>query len=72
MIKETKKSKVLKHLREKGSITSIQAFELYGATRLSGIIFDLKKEGYNIKTKDTDAVDRYGNKCTFANYILVE
>ena len=53
--------KVLKHLQEKGSITSWEAITLYRATRLSGIIFNLREEGYNIESKriesDTNAVD---------------
>ncbi len=70
--KETKKvmrvdktSKVLDHLKEHGSITSLEAFELYGATRLSAIIFNLKHKGYEIKTADEVCVDSYGHKCNF-------
>lgn len=70
-MKTTKKSLVLKHLQEYGSITSLQAYDLYGATRLSSIIFDLKKEGHNIMTKDLNTLDHLGNKCTFANYMLI-
>ena len=70
--KTTKTSEVLKHLKVKGSITSLEAFELYGATRLSAIIFQLRKAGYNIKTDDATCIDRYGHKCNFAKYVLVE
>ena len=41
---------VLKHLEEHGSITSWDAIQLYSATRLSGIIFTLKEQGYVIET----------------------
>lgn len=70
--KTTKSSEVLKHLKVKGSITSLEAFELYGATRLSAIIFELRKKGYNIKTKDGTCIDRYGHRCNFAKYVLIE
>ena len=71
-VKPTKKSEVLKHLKVKGSITSLEAIELYGATRLSAIIFNLRKEGHNIKTTDCVCKDRYGHTCNYAKYILVE
>lgn len=61
----TKKEKVLNHLKEHGHITSMESFELYNATRLSGIIFNLKKEGYII-----DTIDRKGKDCVYADYVL--
>lgn len=70
--KTTKSSEVLKHLKVRGSITSLEAFELYGATRLSAIIFELRKKGYNIKTTDSTCIDRYGHRCNFAKYVLIE
>lgn len=70
-IVKSKKQRVLEHLKEHGSITSWQAIEMYGATRLSSIIFDLKKEGYNIVTRDTHGADRYGNRNTYATYVLL-
>lgn len=60
----TKKDKVLNYLIENGHITSIESFELFKATRLSGIIFNLKKEGYII-----DTIDRKGNDCVYAEYV---
>jgi hypothetical protein len=71
-VKRTKAGDVLTHLKVKGSITSLEAFELYGATRLSAIIFDLRKKGYNIETTDGTCIDRYGHRCNYARYVLVE
>lgn len=70
--KVTKTSEIIKHLKVKGSITSLEAFELYGATRLSAIIFELRRKGFEIKTEDATCVDRYGHKCSYAKYVLVE
>lgn len=67
-----KTEKVLAHLEKHGSITSLEAIELYGATRLSAIIFMLRKRGYNIETIDTPFVDRFGTKSTYGKYILKE
>ena len=68
--KITKLQKVLEHLQQNGTITSIEAIELYGATRLSDIIFNLRKRGYNIETKMIETIDRYGNPCYYGKYIF--
>ena len=39
---------ILWHLKKYGSITSYEAIKEYGATRLSAIIFNHRKDGYNI------------------------
>jgi hypothetical protein len=44
----TKTGKVLQHLKRCGKITSWEAITLYRATRLSGIIYNLKEYGYDI------------------------
>lgn len=67
----TKKEKVLKHLQTYGTITSWQAFQEYGATRLSGIIFELRKEGYTISTNESSGVDCCGNRSNYATYKLI-
>lgn len=71
-VKKNKTNAVLKHLKVMGSITSMEAFELYGATRLSAIIFSLRKKGYNIETNDGTCIDRFGHRCNFAKYTLIE
>ena len=68
--RQTKTNYVLSHLEKNGSITSWDAIQKYGATRLSAIIFNLRKRGYIIETKTELTKDRYGNTCQFANYIL--
>ena len=71
MEKTTQSSAVLHHLRTVGSITSKEAFELYGATRLSGLIFNYKKHNINIVTEMWETTNRYGNKVRYAKYIYV-
>ena len=49
--KVSKQEKVLKHLKTLGSITPLEALELYGSFRLGAlIIFNLRKEGHDIET----------------------
>ena len=62
MAKVNKTQLVLKHLKEKGNITSWEAIQKYGATRLSAIIFNLKDKGYEINTLMIDGKDRFGNE----------
>lgn len=71
-MKKSQRELILEHLKRYGTLTSMQAIELYGATRLSGIIFTLRKEGYNITTLDTSIKDRYGTRKTIATYKLLD
>ena len=69
---ETHYDRVLKHLKDFGSITSLEAFQDYGITRLSATIYDLRKDGYIIHSQDVSCINRYGKKVYFAKYILME
>lgn len=66
-----KTNEVLNYLKKNKEITSRQAIELFTATRLSRIIYDLRCKGYNIITKKEECVDRYGNTCYFARYVYL-
>lgn len=61
---------VLNHLESGRSITSFEAFEAYGATRLSAIIFNLRNRGYDISSTDKEEKDRFGNDTRFVEYRL--
>lgn len=67
--KVTKRGLVLQHLQTHGSITTWQACQYYNATRLSAIIFDLRKMGYNIESEKWYAKDLNGNTMTYCVYI---
>lgn len=69
-MEQTHYDRVLKHLTDFGSITSLEAFKDYGITRLSAIIYDLRKDGYNISSQKISCKNRYGKVVYFANYIL--
>lgn len=62
---DTQKNLVLNHLRNENDITPIEALNKFGAFRLAAIIFDLKKEGYDIQTN----IIQNGGK-RYANYKL--
>lgn len=64
---ETKTKKVMEHLLNIGNITSWEAIELYRATRLSGIIFNLRHH-YNMNII-SEVIDKSSNA---VKYILVD
>jgi len=69
--KVTKLGLVKAHLLKHKSITSLEAIEKYSATRLSAIIFTLRKKGFGIVTKDVTIKDRFNNNCVYGKYVLV-
>jgi len=60
---------ILWHLKTYGSITSYEAIKEYGATRLSAIIFNHRKEGYDIDSLPLTKKTRFGRNTTIAKYI---
>ena len=69
---KNQKEAVLYHLKQFQTITSLEAIKEYGATRLSGIIFQLRKDGYNIQSLPFVRKNRFGNTVTLAKYYLYE
>ena len=55
----------------KRGISSIEAFERFGATRLSSIIFVLRKE-YKIESTECEDKNRFGEKVRYVRYKLIE
>lgn len=69
--KPTQNDMILDFLeKHSNGITSKDAFERFGITRLSGRIFDLRSMGYNISTEQETSTNRYGDSTTYARYKL--
>ncbi len=66
----TKHAQVRSHLLQNGSITSWEAIDYYGATRLSAIIYRLRNNGYDIESIPLSALDRNNNTSNFVRYVL--
>lgn len=62
----TKKEMVLEHLRTVGSITSLEAFERYKATRLAAIVHDVNERAGR---KVIASEDVHGQ--SYVRYVLV-
>ena len=73
MIGLKSQTKAIKDYLEAGnSITSMEAYDKFGCTRLSARIFDLKKAGYNSQTILMECQTRYGTTTRYAKYILIK
>lgn len=64
--------KILRHLREIGVITPMEAMAQYGIMRLGARIWDLKHQGYDIRTTYVTGKNRYGEVTHWASYRLEE
>ena len=65
------KSQLVKeHLLEYGSITTWQAIQMYGETRLSAIIHNLREKGWDIESVWKEGTDRNGNDSRWVEYVL--
>ena len=60
---------VLNYMNEHGSISSMEAWDKFHITRLSAVIWTLRKRGYNISTTDKDGYNEYG-RYTYGEYRL--
>lgn len=59
------------HLIKNGSISSLEAIELYGITRLAGRIWKLRHERkWKIKSVPERGKNRYGKTVVYTRYFL--
>lgn len=66
----TQNERIIRHLQDYGSITSLEAMQEYGIMRLASRICDIKKSGFPV-TKETEiAKNRYGEPVHYARYKL--
>lgn len=68
----TQNEMVLEYLKEHKGITTLDAFREFGITRLSGRIFNLREQGYKIKSVDLIGKNRYGKSVRYTRYELHE
>lgn len=65
---DTQREQIRLHLKHHHAITSREAFEMYGITRLSAIIYTLRKTHY-ITSVPMTTTNRYGNTVNFVKYV---
>ena len=71
-MKITQCDKVLRHLRDHGSITAVEAFSEYGILRLAARISDLKERGHNIISEIKHGKNKYEEPVHYSVYRLIE
>lgn len=67
----TKTADILAYLQTGKPLSSLDAFRKFGATRLSAVIYQLRKV-YNIESIPRTGKDRYGNNVHYVDYLLVQ
>lgn len=67
----TQCERVLRHMKDYGSITSAEAMTEYGIMRLASRISDLKKLGFPIRKEMVSGKNRYGEPTSYAQYSII-
>jgi|TARA_B100001094_G_scaffold140387_2_gene136052 hypothetical protein len=68
----TQKDRIIRHLKDKGSITSLEAMQEYGIMRLTSRVCELKDEGYKIRSEFVSSKNRYNEPVSFSKYTLIK
>ena len=71
-MKTTQCDRILRHMKDYGSITSLEAVNEYGIMRLASRINDLRAQGIAISSEVVSGKNRYGETTHYAVYRLAE
>lgn len=71
-MKMTQCDRIIRHLKDHGSISSLEAINEYGILRLASRINDLRRRGYKIQGETRKGNNRYGEPTRYKVYKLVE
>lgn len=66
------KARLIAYLKENGSITTKEAIDKLGNTRLSEYIRQLREEGYVIKNVHKKGTNRFNEKVFYDEFVLVD
>lgn len=72
MAKLTQCDRIIRHLKDHGSITSLEAMSEYGIMRLASRINDLKGMGYPILSERVTGKNRYNETTSYSIYRLAQ
>lgn len=68
----TQKERILRHLRDCGSISQLEALKEYGIMRPSSRVSELRAEGYPIRREMVTVKNRYNENTSYARYFMDE
>ena len=66
---KTQVAEIIEHIRENGSITTLEAFAL-GITRLASRVYDMRAHGINVASEMVTVKNRKGEDCRVARYFV--
>ena len=66
----SQKQRVLDYLETHQTITSLDAFYDLGITRISAVVYNLKKDGHHLLKESVTVTNRHGEPCTVAKWSL--
>ena len=64
------KQRVLDYLRSGNAITSLDAFHELGITRISAVVYNLKRDGHHLIKENVTVKNRFDEECTIARWSL--
>lgn len=70
MVKDSQTKRIKEWLESKRPLTSMQAYDMWGCTRLASRIYFLRSKGMMIETKMVRGKNRFGAICEYAEYFL--
>lgn len=70
IVLNTTQQRVFDYMLENGSITTLDAWQGCGESRLSARIWELKHKGVNIKSEIIEVSNRYGEKRHVKRYYI--
>lgn len=71
-MKRTQLDALLSYFIQNGGLTTFEAFERFGCTRLAARVLELSRKGYVFKKEPVEIVTRYGAKVTVTRYTLMK
>lgn len=66
----TQAKRVLDYLESGNTITTLNAFNELGITRLAARIYELKEEGHDVKSKRIKVTNQYAEQCSVSEYYM--
>jgi hypothetical protein len=66
----TQADRVLEYLESGKTITTLNAFNELGITRLAARVHELKSDGHEVKKNTITVVNRFNENCSIAEYYM--
>lgn len=66
----TQKQRIVRYLKDEGSITALEAVRELGVLQLSARLCELIEDGYDFDKKTESSLNRYGERVYYTRYSL--